>query len=292
MKKGLTMSIKITCLEDFLRTIRQYSQSQDPKDKILWFRGVSDSQFLLLPRLFWLTQNKNLCSNVHLYNKKFMDKEKELLYQFKSRNYHLVNNFHSMNDFLFLSIMQHEGTATRLLDWSEDYRIAFFFALSDYFSQTKKPISLGIPTPKLWILRPLKLLDEIKQRIVPNLNEKLIPSLFDLEKGLEKIYGLRSRRIQSLTTNYPLPVYSPYNTERCKVQKGCFTLFPHLGNKVTFAQYSCSMEYSSSSALDSFLLLAPHTIYNELRILGLQRSWVFPEMPFTSQDIEEYSFCI
>lgn len=86
----------------------------------LWFRGQSNSEWLLRPGVFRdpPSGSEPACvAETHVVN------------HFRL---HLVEDARSSSDlFDALSLMQHYGAPTRLLDWSENILVALFFAVQD-----------------------------------------------------------------------------------------------------------------------------------------------------------------
>lgn len=86
--------------------------------------------------------------------------EKSLLDKFK-RNAHLYTNIKEIDSTLeWLSLMQHHGTPTRLLDWTKSPYIATFFALNS--TVVEKGYSA------LWAINTFPLMDKLRQKFKRN----------------------------------------------------------------------------------------------------------------------------
>ena len=99
----------------------------------VFFRGQSNAEWPLLPGLARITERSEFFEN-------------RAYYDFVSYGGHLIPPYKSNWDVLFL--MQHHGIPTRLLDWSENFSVALYFALKD--AKPDKPAAL-------YILNPFKL---------------------------------------------------------------------------------------------------------------------------------------
>jgi hypothetical protein len=103
----------------------------------LWFRGVNNVDYPLVPRLY--RSDSEVADLLAL--------EGEMLAEFRSRSRPLLTS-EMASDWEHLFVMQHYGVPTRLLDWSENALFALYFALS---AAEQK----GYPTDAaVWILDP------------------------------------------------------------------------------------------------------------------------------------------
>src|ERR1051325_4352480 len=94
------------------------------------FRGVSDAEFPLIPRVGRLSQHAA--------------EERQLLKLFKRLAEPYLQRVPS-NDWEWLSIAQHHGLPTRLMDWTKNPFVAAFFAVRQPEVQTDSAI---------WVLEP------------------------------------------------------------------------------------------------------------------------------------------
>lgn len=125
---------------DVIVAIRE-RQTNDGKVPFQWYRGHGDKSWELVPKI-----------------QRGFSGETEALFR-KERGY--TNDFQAkakmfydaappLNDFCsWLTLMQHYGLPTRLLDWSRSPLIALFFALSEPDTKDKDAC--------IWILNPGKL---------------------------------------------------------------------------------------------------------------------------------------
>lgn len=113
---------------------------------IPFFRGHEDSSWKLIPSLGRRPKKKFKKDNLECI----------LYYDFLSYAGPLMGNRNSSWDILFA--MQHHGLPTRLLDWSETFAVALYFALKNYLlNRNNQNKTRKLPEPAIWILEPFEL---------------------------------------------------------------------------------------------------------------------------------------
>jgi hypothetical protein len=105
---------------NFLTSIQQ-AKTALGNPEILWYRGHPNSDFFLLASL--------------LRYKNGLEKEEHLFNSFKKFSDRILKRRDSEWETLFE--MQHYGVPTRLLDWSETFGVALFFAAT--YNQSHHP---------------------------------------------------------------------------------------------------------------------------------------------------------
>ena len=163
----------------------------------------------------------------------------------------------------WLSLMQHYGLPTRLLDWSKSALIAAFF-IANYPKRDNEPGAL-------WVLQP-ELLNEAegwaKLIRVPPETDELYQAPFGDVKEVDRIYADQI----------------PEQDLRMLVQLGVHTV--HGSNRAIEAHKD----------QDKFLMkwvvpaVAKSRIRGELGLLGIRTSTVFPDLEHLARDITELRF--
>ncbi|WP_316738412.1 FRG domain-containing protein [Pedobacter aquatilis] len=113
----------------------------------IFYRGHSNCDYKLSPGLLRNEKNAEL-------SQKTWEAEQDMFYEFQSRARDL--HVQKLNDWDVLFYMQHHGVKTRLLDWTEIFGVALFFALDTY--TIKCPGAKYEPC--IWMTNPYKLNEE------------------------------------------------------------------------------------------------------------------------------------
>jgi len=117
--------------------------------------------------------------------------------------------------------MQHYGIPTRLLDWTESFAVALFFAIQYE--------SIGTDNPCIWVLNPFTLACRARGN-----NNK---SLGDFHLDPDMDYYRRFIKEKNWPYDFPFPFYSPTPNERIMAQRGFFTIH---GNDPRPLERTCS----------------------------------------------------
>ena len=162
--------------------------------------------------------------------------------------------------FEWLFLMQHFGVPTRLLDWSESPLVGLYFAVEDIANE-------GNHDGALWLLHPSEL--NKNARINNRDEEGYIPSFEDVELEGYSVESLaQNRRTQLL----PVATIATRNNARIQAQLGVFTIHHHERTPIEAV--------GDSSHIIKYVI--PHDakvlISNQLRLLGVSRFQLFPEL--------------
>lgn len=246
--------MRIEKLEDYIHSVLSiYSKwNAGPSTVGLWFRGQANAQWDLLPKIYRTPGESYF--------------ERELIRDFKLRAISYLND-RPIDDFEWLFIMQHYGMPTRLLDWTESYLFALFFAVLGY----RDPNDAAV-----WVLDPWSLnLQSIDQQSVPITNH---PALKDyaLETDPKEI----SRDINA---KLPAAIRPTRSTPRIIAQKGVFTIHGSIAEGLNQIQVTGL----DGIFLESIVISGAQKkrLLKELEPAGVTYSVLFPELEGISKEI-------
>ncbi len=231
-----------------------------------WDRGQRDETWHLQPKVF---RNH--------YN------ERDLTNRFKvlSKSRHMQSPEYD-NYGLFLSLMQHYGLPTRLLDWSTSPLVGLYFAVEKYiYEPNLSPIDAAV-----WLLNPYRL-NKIE------LEDPTTPSIegWSVRKFLRPAftsYGPASANFNESVAEDHLKdgedkicaVMGVETDSRIFAQQGCFTV------------HTAPTPLQSAAAAPRFLdkILIPsasvRTIAEEMLLCGFRKSTLFPDLTNLAEDLE------
>ncbi len=175
----------------FLANIKD-AKNELGNPEILWFRGHSNAEFRLLPSLLRYSRG--------------LEKEQELFYKFKRYADKLFKSKNSEWETLF--DMQHYGIPTRLLDWTENFGIALFFAAyyNSKFSSGK--------SASMYLLNPVKL------NLFAGRNSIVRLPTEENNFRYSDIYFQK----RPFSANSPIAIEPIFNNDRIMAQRGNFTI--------------------------------------------------------------------
>ena len=114
--------MKVKTIDDFYEFLKTQTETEDN----LIYRGVRNSTYQLTPSIGRLKTKKGATLDV---------KEEIRLFDiFKHRAYPFIKEFKD-DKLELLSIGQHHGLPTRLLDWTKNPLIATYFAVEEPFTK-------------------------------------------------------------------------------------------------------------------------------------------------------------
>lgn len=169
-----------------------------------WYRGVSSADYDLKPKLY----RKSGFEAVRKYPRK-KSNEDEIRRGFKSSAMQLMTEPHLPEDekgWYFL--MQHYGTPTRILDWTDGALLALYFAIREL----RKPRDAAV-----WVIDPSWLNEK-------SLDEETYVEGIVLPEWKESDPWFPKPFEESLHARMPLALDPPHVARRVSVQRSHFTI--------------------------------------------------------------------
>ncbi len=169
-----------------------------------FFRGHADSRWSLLPTLLRHAKQENLTG---LQLRRL---EADLFFEFQARAKEL--HHHSLTDWDVLHFMRHHGVATRILDWTEVFGVALYFAVNDVPAKA---------TPRIWLLNPYELNEHSQSWETRDL---VSPHYLGGEDGWEYSDFMVDYDDLKFGWNHPVALYPVQRSARLHAQHGYFTI--------------------------------------------------------------------
>jgi len=251
----------------FAEFIQIIETMQNKTKNPLWYRGCGNNSYKLIPSLYRHYKIKEL--------DKLTELEYKLLKWFRLRSI----PFHNMSlkdDWESLFFMQHYRVPTRLLDWTENPFIAFFFAVMNagfHREQNKtifnNPAAIWVLNPIAWNRHALRY-ESFDQGVLSTSDEQL--------KGYIPIEQF------STMNKFPVSLYGAHNSPRIVAQRGVFVIF---GECMSPMEEIYKLENFPTNCLLKITL--NKTVLPKMRktILnhGITESVVFPDLEGLSKEI-------
>lgn len=266
-------------IESFKEYVAMVERLQSKTTNSLWFRGCTTGNQVLVPSLYRHKTRKKKTDLQEL--------ETRLITRFRQRSMPLVDRplEEGWNTLFF---MQHYGIPTRLLDWTENPFIAFYFAVtSGKFSGRRSRVNqsseLRFPRDAIiWILDPVRWTNHaLRQQsytggvLTPGdtaLNSYRPPARFDDMHA------------------HPVALYGAHNSPRIVAQRGVFTIFGQdtlpmekVYDKDGFPRHSLMRVVLPKDALPS--------MRKSILSHGITESVVFPDLEGLAKEMKrEFGF--
>ena len=220
-------------------------------NEIRWFRGHASASWNVEP---------------HIWRPETVGDERNFTNRFRTRAAMRRPSSPASDDYSgWLSLMQHYGLPTRLLDWTRSPLIAAYFAVSRYRSSKVAPEDAVI-----WVLRPhtLNSLEGYENLTYP----------IDSKSGVEMIQpAFRS----TVTENGKvLAVMAVENDLRMFVQQGAFTIHSD--------RMPLNKREGHSRYLVPLLIKAQYVtqLAWEVHICGIRRGDIFPDLANLADELK------
>ena len=257
----------------FEKFVELVEASHSAPGRLLWYRGCGQASYQLRPTLYRHPAKKSIDDIATL--------ERQLMMRFRQRSIPLLSR-ELTDDWDRLFFMQHYRIPTRLLDWTENPFIGFYFAVmsaSLSMQQTnrrQKSISFQ-EDAAVWVLDP----------IAWN-SHALRHQKFDrgvLTPADEALQGYKPLTKFADMNKHAVALYGAHNNPRIVAQRGVFTIF---------GQDTGAMERAYSS--DSFpqgclmkVILARSRLPRMRRSIlhhGITEGVVFPDLEGLAREIK------
>jgi len=242
------------------------SQDRDPSNP-LWFRGHFSSGWDL---------RSSLARAVETPEAMFL-KEQRLLTRFRQRSLAFWPAGYPQDDWEHLFAMQHYGTPTRLLDWSENLFVGMYFACTPgAYSRLTADDRAALPS--LWILDPVKWnrgLGHLRD------NAETVSILTTVDEDEMRAYEVSGRVDFPRRYNAPIAIYGTHNSARIVAQRGGFTI----AGKSLQSMHEFVDEVGDGCLWKVELNMDREAIAANLSALGFAESMVFPDLVGLSREI-------
>lgn len=204
--------------QDFLTRVHTTSRQLNcghGTESEAWFRGHTKSDYPLMPSLFRGFKKPNGKDW-----EKIWGRESDLFWEFTARARQLHSDIEDDWDYLFA--MQHYGTPTRLLDWTEVLGVAVYFAVLG-LDETKEKDEDGedIPPPCVWVMNPYRLNSDDDEDEA----DLWYPKNLGWDKR-EKVYYSYSELLleKCIYFDWPTAIYPRQRNPRLHAQRAWFTI--------------------------------------------------------------------
>ncbi|MGA5715032.1 FRG domain-containing protein [Bacillus bombysepticus] len=250
---------------------------RNSKTKWIWFRGHGDESFNLESGLFRIRKDKN-----RLPLTEYKSIEKHMFVAFKSQAATFIKE--DERDIWFF--MQHHGLKTRLLDWTESFATALYFAFNDWDYENNNEACIWLLDPHALNLYLHGDSPIYTTKVLDSYQAKHLPFLFGAESRWKGERGFR---------NNSFAIYPSKNTPRLLSQRGFFTVQSNqLVDLETELNHKCPNE--KERILKKIILSSDlvENVYEYLTINGINEFSIFNDIDglckSLNKDFAEYTF--
>ncbi|SNZ09893.1 FRG domain-containing protein [Terribacillus aidingensis] len=180
---------------EWFKIMNEVKHFQDD-NRYVWYRGINNSEYKL---------NSGMYREHHPTIKAYIAHERNRYEVFKRMGHLYLNE----DDWSQLFVMQHHGVKTRLLDWTESFAVALYFALLNPIPG-KEPV--------IWMLSPLRL-----NKL--SLNKASFKSTnISYEDFFEVYIHQEQKEVKENELYHSVATYPLRNSSRIVAQHGMFTI--------------------------------------------------------------------
>lgn len=231
----------------------------------------------------WYRGQKNDCPPLPGILRKPRYNEFEITRTFRNRassfEYRNFPETGRLDKWLFL--MQHYGTPTRLLDWSESLLVSIFIALMDFDPDKDKETR-----PTVWVLNPheLNILSGIQG--LPNTWVESGPGFEHFRLAFHPQSEWRKPSINTDIVQLPIAVPTVMLDARMYAQQSCFIVYGTDPNNL------CTIQERIADASRPFLFkfqidpTRSNTVLEQIRDLGMTFTSIYPDLGGFSRELK------
>lgn len=257
----------------------------------IWFRGQADFEWSLRPSVFREDSNSVI-------------EETSTFYGFKNRS--TLNFEGKKNTFEWLTLMQHYGIPTRLLDWSESVLVGIYFAVSNpvhydkdgaLFILNAKNLSNDVGINYVFIPENMNVIVRAESTKFRKINS--LKRSNEISNCDEDDYFDINTELNLDNLRKSIPVFPHRNNLRIQAQNGMFTI---AGGKLDVFKQSGGFpdpihleEQNKQLKMNNRFLLKikidknyKEKLLQELYLLGINESVLFPEPEYLGKFISDY----
>lgn len=183
----------------FLDAIEKAKKELHCHDIGAWYRGVKSAKYRLYPSLLRPRSTIQTSCEREIFEESVNFEPEEGRAQGSWRR---------------LVRLQQYGVPTRLLDWTEVFGVALFFAIDDSGRESHR-------SPSIWIINPFTIAEKAREPM--GVKDKRIGSFHD-ETDMDYFVKFISRKKCGWPYQYPIPYLPPRLTPRIRAQTGFFTV--------------------------------------------------------------------
>lgn len=245
------MIAEIKSIADMINEMKKLIEKYN---ELLWYRGHSVKTWELVPSV----QRGNY--------------KKEKIEQYLVNDFFMKSSISMKNrpdDYItgWMTLMQHYGLPTRLLDWSASPLVALFFATNDYKKYKDEDGCI-------WVLRPGKLneLEGFDSYIYPMDKQRVKDMLRPAFHALQVNEDVKDKIIACRPVEYDMRVYT---------QQSAFTIH-NTSRKIE--------DINDQDILSQFIIPVDckAKILMELKMLGITLSNIYPDNEHIAQELKEF----
>jgi hypothetical protein len=205
--------------------------------------------------------------------------ELRLITRFRQRSLPFWPEGYPQSDWEQLFAMQHFGIPTRLLDWSESATAAAFFA-ADH-DPARCECGRGTCRPTVWVLDPVQL-NRRNSRL-----DGYGDTLGILATSERAIQSWQPGTEETQFAPWPVALYGTHNSPRIVAQQGTFTVAGKENRPVD----NVPAAIDHDDVLEKYVLECSHRdLFRDLRILGVTRAAIYPDLASLGADISTMEF--